>query len=191
MPSNEELTVLLQQWSGGDRLALDRLVEPAYKELNKLAQKVLSIRGNPSVSPGTLVHEAYMRLRRSAPANCQNRVHFYALAARLMRYILVDHVRARSAAKRFAEPVTLLEPGAESSGSEDAQLAVIDVDTALNQLAQLDEMKARIVELRYFSGLSLQETAEATGLSLATVKRNWVFAKTWIRKWLSEQAPAR
>jgi RNA polymerase sigma factor (TIGR02999 family) len=184
---SEQLSALLRQWSGGDKAALDGLVQPLYTGLNRLARRELAAYHSSSITPGTLVHEAYLRLRRSAPAQCRDEAHFYAMAARLMRFILVDHLRAQSAAKRKADAVTLTEPADPSGSPLGACLAILDVNDALDALATLDVQKARIVELRFFAGLSLEETAVVAGISVATVKRQWAFSRAWMRKWLTER----
>jgi len=109
------------------------------------------------------------------------------MAAQLMRYILVDHLRAKSADKRKREPVTISEPADDSTPTVGTRISILDVNDALEELAKRDPEKARIVELRFFAGLSLEETAEARGISIATVKRHWVFSKAWMLKWLTDR----
>ena len=185
---SEPLTAFLRQWAGGDEAALDQLVQPLYTTLRRLAGKELASSYHSSISPSTLVHEAYVRLRNSPPAHCRDRVHFYALAARVMRFVLVDHLRARLAAKRNVEVVTLTEPAVEIGAFNGASAAILDVNDALEALGKQDEQMARIVELRFFAGLSLEETAEAAGISVSTVKRQWEFSRAWLKNWLTKRA---
>lgn len=182
---DEAITELLKEWSSGDPSALDRLVIPSYTQLRRLARKELGLYGRNSLSPATLVHEAYLRLRKSVPPKLENRNHFYAMSARLMRFILVDYLRAQGARKRGGVQVQLTDLPDESGPSLQHRLSILDIDAALDELAKLDARSVRIVELRYFSGLSLEETASAADLSVAEVKRKWTFAKAWIQKWLS------
>jgi RNA polymerase sigma factor (TIGR02999 family) len=179
-----EVTQLLRAWSGGDRAALDRLVPAVYAELGRIAARHLrGRRRNDTVQPTVLVHEAYLRLSGTTPVAWQDRAHFFAVAAQLMRRILVDHSRSRAAAKRGGGSISLtfVEPAVQGLPDPD----VLDVHTALEELSQLDAQQAHIVELRFFGGLSIEETAEALGISPATVKRDWTVAKTWIRRRLS------
>jgi RNA polymerase sigma factor (TIGR02999 family) len=176
-----DLTQLLRAWSGGNRAALDRLVPAVYTELGRIATRHLrGRRRNDTVQPTVLVHEAYVRLRGTTPVAWQDRAHFFAVAAQLMRRILVDHIRSRAAAKRGGGSISLsfVEPAVPGLPDPD----VLDVHTALEELSQLDAQQAHIVELRFFGGLSIEETAEALGISPATVKRDWTIAKTWIRR---------
>ena len=179
------LTALLREWGSGDTAAFDRLVTPVYARLHQLASKELMRNRNNSLSASTVVHEAYLRLRHSAPPHLQNRAHFYALASRLMRFIVVDHLRAQSAGKRKGELQELADVPDESARSVQDRTQVLDIHTALNELSELDERVAKIVELRFFAGLSLEETADTVELSVSEVKRKWTFAKAWIQSRLS------
>jgi len=176
---------LLRKWAAGEAAALDRLFPGVYAELNRIAKNRLQARrSGDTVEPATLVHEAYLRLSKSDPVQWADRSHFFAVAAIFMRHILLDHARARKAAKRGGGiEVTLSERDQKSSPLE-AEL--LDVDIAIQELARLDQQQAKIVELRFFGGLSIAETAEALGVSPATVKRDWAVAKAWIRRRLTE-----
>ncbi|HEX6134394.1 MAG TPA: ECF-type sigma factor [Longimicrobiales bacterium] len=179
-----DVTVLLRQWADGDRDSLDRLVPLLYAQLRELAHRRL--RGEDalhSLNTTALVHEAYLRLVGVHSARFRDRAHFMAMAARVMRRLLVDHARARRAAKRGAGAavVGLSDELAEVLPLTDEQAgAIAELDDALERLARVDERQSRILEQRYFGGLSLEETAEAVGVSLATVKRELRFARAWL-----------
>ena len=182
-----ELTVLLQEWSGGNQEALDRLVPLVDRELRKIAQHYLrNERANPTLDRTTaLVNEAYAGLLRQESIPWENRVHFFGITARLIRQILVDHARRHRALKRGAghSPETLDESAdtpTPKDGLEAAQL--IDIHLALERLAKLDPRQARIVELRFFGGLTIDETAEVIAISPDTVKRDWRNARMWLRR---------
>jgi RNA polymerase sigma-70 factor (ECF subfamily) len=183
--SREDITRLLHDWSAGDATALARLVEIVYPELRNIAARRLrSERDGHTLQPTALVHEAYMRLAQQQPGKqWQDRAHFFAVAAHVVRAVLVDHARARRAIKRGAgeAPIDLTIAG-ESAGA--APVDLLDLDAALRSLEALDRDQGRIVELRYFAGLSIDETAEALGTSASTVKRGWLAAKTFIRRHL-------
>lgn len=179
----EGITNLLRAWASGDGAAFNRLMPEVYAELGRLArQRLRARRQGDSIDPTTLVHEAYIRFSQSASVPWQNRAHFYAVAGVLMRRILVDHVRARMAAKRGGGGIGLCL-GEQIQGVPEPGL--LDVDAAIDELAALDRQQAKIVEMRFFGGLTVEETAEAMGISPATVKRDWSVAKTWIRRRLS------
>ena len=180
-----EVTRLLQQWGSGDGKALDELIELVYPELHRIAARYLQGRPGQTLQSTALVHEAYLRLLGRQDVHWSDRTHFYAVAARIIRGILVDHYRAQRAEKRGgdAEKVTLDAFAASSPAADLVDL--LDLDTALRELEQLDPQQARIVELRYFAGLSIEETAHVAGVSPATVKRDWLLAKAWIRRRLS------
>ncbi len=177
-PSPEALTTLLQAWSRGDIAARDQLVPLVYAELRRRAGGYLRAeRRGHTLQPTALVHEAYIRLSEQN-AGWKNRAHFFAVASQIMRRILVDHARARSAAKRPAKrmQLTLVEEGA----SGPRQLDLVALDEALDQLAAADPRQARMVELRFFGGLTHEEVASVLGVSLATVNREWRLAKAWL-----------
>jgi len=182
-PSGEDVTALLREWSAGDRKALERLMPLVYGELKKLAASNLKAeRGNHTLQPTALVHEAYLRLVGQRSVSWANRAHFYGIAAQMMRRVLVDHARRRHAAKR--SPGTLLVDVAlaDVAGTDSEKaLELLSLDRALTELERLDPRQARVVELRFFAGLSVEETAEAAGLSTATVKREWRTARAFLR----------
>ncbi len=180
------ITALLHAWATGQPAALDRLVEVAYPELHRIAKRLCAREGPSSTLQCTaVVHEAWLRLVQGQPANYQDRAHFFAFAARLMRSILIDHARARKSRKRGGgiAGFTLTDFDAATSPPE---VEILDLNAALEELEELDPTQGRIVELRYFGGLSIPETAKAVGASESTVKREWIVAKTWIHRRLSD-----
>jgi RNA polymerase sigma factor (TIGR02999 family) len=178
-PSGQEVTALLQEWSAGDRGALERLMPLVYEELRKLASSHLkSERGNHTLQPTALVHEAYLRLVGQRSVSWASRAHFYGIAAQMMRRVLVDHARKRQAAKR--SPGTLLLD-LDGEAAPDRMPELLGLDRALTELERLDPRQARVVELRFFAGLSVEETAEVAGISTATVKREWRTARAFLR----------
>jgi RNA polymerase sigma factor (TIGR02999 family) len=176
IPSGE-VTRLLHAWGEGDDAARDRLIPIVYQELRRRAAGHLRHeRRGHTLRPTDLVHETYLRLREQNSA-WQNREQFFGVASRLMRRILVDHARARAAAKRGgALRVELDSPALPAPGEPD----LLDLDAALTELAGLDERQAHVVELRYFGGLSIEEAARVLSLSPATVSREWTVARTWL-----------
>ena len=182
--SPADVTRLLLAWSDGDAAALDELLPVVYRELHRQAQRYM--RGQ---SPGhtlqatALVNEAYLRLAGTDPVDWKSRAHFFGVAAKAMRSILVDHARARRASKRGggAEPVTLA--AADEAGAQ--QVEVLELDETLQRLADLDPRKANLVELRWFGGLSIEEAAEVLDVSPATAKREWRTARAWLRRELA------
>ena len=180
------VTALLQAWESGQPAAFDRLVEVAYPELRRIARRQCGREGSSSTLQCTaVVHEAWLRLVQGHHANYQDRTHFFAFASRLMRTILIDHARARKSRKRGGGITcfTLIDTDAVTNPPE---VEILDLNAALEELEKRDPMQGRIVELRYFTGLSIPETAEAVGASESTVKREWIVAKTWIRRRLLE-----
>jgi RNA polymerase sigma factor (TIGR02999 family) len=174
------ISELLVKWSAGDREALRDLIPLLYDELHQVAHRYLrKARPGHTLQTTALVHEAYLRLEQHHLAQFQNRSHFVAICALLMRQILIGHERTRRAAKRGAggENLTLDDPHAVVKGRP---IDLIALDDALNDLARLDPQQSRIVELRFFGGLSIEETAEVLGLSPATVKRHWSTARLWL-----------
>ena len=175
----QDITTLLRDWRKGDLAARDRLVAVLYPELRALADRQLrGERANHTLQPTALVNEAYLRLSGLERMDFQDRSHFVRMAARVMREVLVDHARRRQADKRDGgHRVTLTGLDvAEEAGNVDA----LALDGALTRLEQIDPDKARVVELRYFGGLTIEETAEAMGSSPATVKRHWQSARAWL-----------
>ena len=190
-PPANELTQLLHQWSSGDADALPRLLELVYPELRKIAaSRLRGERRDHTLDPTGLVHEAYMRLAHQDGRHWNDRTHFYAVAARVVRAVLVDHARARRRIKRGAGAGSVELADWHASVPAPA-VDVLDLDAALKELEAIDAERARIVELRHFAGLSIEETAAALGISDSTVKRGWLAAKTWIRQRLDGGAAGR
>jgi RNA polymerase sigma factor (TIGR02999 family) len=179
-PPPSEITQLLRRWSQGDTAALDRLMPIVLRELRKLAGGYLKgERPNHTLQPTALINEAYLRLVSQDFPEWQSRTHFFGVAAQLMRQILVDHARSHAAAKRGQNaPRLSLEDAAEFSREQAGDLVALD--DALTSLAQLDERKSRVVEMRYFGGLTDQEIAAALGVSTATVTREMRLARAWL-----------
>jgi len=183
-PNSHEVTQILQEWNSGDD-ARARLMPLVYDELRRLAQSYLRReRPDHTLQPTALVHEAYLRLVDQSRVEWRNRVHFYGVAAQMMRRILIDHARAHASEKRSGGARRLsLDEAAVLPEERAADLVALD--DALKLLADKDERKSRVVELRFFGGLSVEETAEALGLHTATVERDWRFAKMWLHRELS------
>jgi RNA polymerase sigma factor (sigma-70 family) len=202
------VTQLLCNWADGDKRALGELMPLVYAELRRLAQRHLRReRSNHTLQRTALVHEAFLRLVNQKEVRWQSRAQFLGLASQLMRRILVDHARSRLAAKRGAgAPVVsldqtgaALEPAGPDSGdgptaavdvASDPEVDLSAIDAVLARLESLDPKQGRIVELRFFGGLTIEETAEVIGISEATVKREWVLARAWLRRELTEERPA-
>jgi RNA polymerase sigma factor (TIGR02999 family) len=186
LPPSAGVTELLLAWGRGDRAALDTLVPAIYGELHRQAARALQHEDpGHSLQATALVHEAYLRLVDQQRVQWQNRAQFFGVAAQLIRRILVDHARARQAAKRGGGVRQLTLEHAEAhggDGSDESQVDVLALHDALDRLAKLDPDQGRLVELRYFGGLSIEETAAALGVSPATVKREWVVARAWLRR---------
>ncbi|HEX4499210.1 MAG TPA: ECF-type sigma factor [Thermoanaerobaculia bacterium] len=169
----------------GEGTPLDRWIPLLYDELRALAGKLLSDRGAAvTLQPTSLVHEAYLRLVGQRNMDWQNRLHFFAVAARVMRRVLVDHCRAHLAQKRGG--ALLAVELAEAAAPAPREVDVLTVDRLLTDLAGFDAQQERIVELRFFAGLTVEETAEALGISKATVKRDWALAKAWMAQQMAE-----
>jgi RNA polymerase sigma factor (TIGR02999 family) len=188
--TNRPVTALLARWRAGDAEALESLIPLVYDELRSLAQHYLRReRSNHTLQSTALVHEAYVRLAGQDPPALQNRSHFFGIAARLMRQILVDHARAQQAAKRGGDACTLaLDEALNIAGRNDVDVLLLD--QALEELARLDARQSRIVELRFFTGLSIDETADAMDISPATVSREWTTARAWLHRELSGRSPS-
>ena len=185
---SHEVTQLLLAWNDGDQTALDKLVPLVEKELHRLAQHYLNYeRPGHSLQAMDLVNEAYLRLIDWQSVQWQNRAHFFGMAAHLMRHILVDHARRRHFQKRGGDAIRVSLTEVENIAQEHI-VEVIALDDALNTLAQFDQRKSRIVELRFFGGLSEAEIAEALKISLRTVQREWNLAQAWLYRELSKEA---
>lgn len=182
LPERGEITEMLKACSGGNREAMDRLVPLVYQELHRQAHRYLSHeRSNHTLQTTALVHEAYLRLIEQRFVDWQNRAHFFGMAANMMRRILVNYANQAHRLKRGGADENLPLEEALCVASEEQDVDLLALDRALNELARLDERQANIVELRYFSGLSIEETAEVLDISPATVKRDWSMAKAWLR----------
>jgi RNA polymerase sigma factor (TIGR02999 family) len=183
-----EVTDLLRQWSGGDARALERLVPVIYDELRHLAHCHLRReRGGHTLQTTALVHEVYLRLYRHDHPQWQDRAHFFAVAARMMRRILVDYSRRYSAEKRGGTPVHALLDDALTIPVQE-QVDLIQLDSALEELARFDARKCQVVEMRFFTGLKAKEIAAVLNTTEATVRRDWVIAKAWLYRHLEAQA---
>jgi RNA polymerase sigma factor (TIGR02999 family) len=175
-----DVTSLLEAWNRGDASALDRLIPIVYDDLRRVAGRRLRMeREGHTLSATALVHETYLRLMGQHPSHLQNRSHFFAVASELMRRILVDHARRRGASKRGGGAVRITLDAAVAGGAS-PDLDLVAVDDALTELAALDTRQARIVEMRFFGGLSAEEAAEVLGISRATVERDWGLARAWL-----------
>jgi RNA polymerase sigma factor (TIGR02999 family) len=183
-PSQRSVTALLTAWSGGDESALRELIPLVHAELRNLARRLMrGERGGHTLQTTALVNEAYVRLVDVTRVRWQDRAHFFAMSARLMRRILVDHARSRAYLKRGAGARHISLDEALVGADRGADL--VAVDDALAALAVVDERKSQVVELRFFGGLTVDETAEALHISAETVARDWRFAKTWLMRELS------
>ena len=184
-PNQQQLTRLLIGWSDGNKEALEELMPLVYDELRRLAAAYLRReRPDHTLQSGALVSEAYLRLIDQTRVRWKNRAHFFGVAAQMMRRILVDHARNRVAMKRGAG-ATLISINDAIVGKDMQNLDLIALDDALNKLASFDEQQSKIVELRFFGELSIEETAEVLGISPATVKRDWAVAKAWLFRQMS------
>ena len=186
MPATEAVTQLLIDWSNGDQAALDRLMPVVYDELRRLASNYLRReRAGHTLQPTALVNEAYLRLVDQRKARWQNRAQFFGVAAQLMRRILVDHARVRQAQKRGGSDQQQLSLSQADRIAAHAEVDLLALHEALNQLAVIDPQQARVVELKFFGGLTIEETAEVIGISHATVERDWTMARAWLRRELA------
>jgi RNA polymerase sigma factor (TIGR02999 family) len=187
IPPEHPVTALLVRWKAGDQEALRTLVPLVYEELRKIAHAMLRVeRPDHTLQSTALIHEAYLKLAKQGPPEVENRAHFFAIAAKLMREILVDYARGHAAAKRGAAYRVELKNGIDAVGREEVD--IVGLDDALNKLSQRDEQQSQIVELRFFGGLTLEETAEVLDVSPATVKRDWRLAKAWIARELQKDS---
>jgi RNA polymerase sigma factor (TIGR02999 family) len=176
------------RWSHGDSAALEKLVPLVYDELRRLARNCLAgQRSDHTLQSTALVHEAYLRLIDHTSVHWDNRIHFFAVAAQLMRRILVDHARLKLAKKRGGDCVTLLLDEAVALSNQ-REVDLVALDDALNVLATLDERQCRLVELRFFGGLTIEETSHALKVSPATVKREWATARLWLLREMNRSA---
>lgn len=184
---DQPVTKLLARWRSGDPHALESLLPLVYADLRRIARRhLLRDRPNHTLQSTDLLHEAFLRLIKQKGVTFENRTHFYAIGARVMRQILVDHARTRKAAKRNGGE--RLDLDGVVLGTAAPNVDVLALDDALDHLARLDPQQARIIEMRFFGGLSIEETAAALDISPATVKRDWLMARVWLHRKLGKGA---
>lgn len=185
--SSQQLSEILLHFGKGDRKALEAILPLVYNELRRLAHYHLrQQRPNHTLQTTALVHEAYLRLAQEKSLEVENRAHFLGIAVQLMRWILVDYERKRRAAKRGAGVTRLtLDPSVAAPHPQNQDVDLLALDEALNRLAKLDSQQSQIIELRYFGGLSIEDTSEFLGISPATVKRSWASARAWLLREMS------
>ena len=187
MDAPGDVTQLLNQWAGGDEQAGEALTPLVYDELHKIAARLFrSERSGHTLQPTALVHEAYANLI-GADISWQDRAHFYSLAARMMRRLLVNHANAKNAAKRGGGAVRVTLDESRTPAADDSA-ELLDLDEALTRLAEMDERKAELIQLQYFGGLSFKEMEEVTGLSSSTLDRDLRFARAWLKDQLSKRS---
>jgi len=188
MPSEDNLTRLLVQWGRGDEAALNRLIPLVYRELHKMAKRYMAPQNaGHTLQTTAVIHEAYLKLAAGPEHDWESRAHFFGVAAKAMRHVLVDHARTRLSAKRGGDvrPVTLDEGIVVAGGQERGLVAL---DDALTTLAQLHSRQGQVVELRYFGGLSVEEAAKILKVSPETVARDWQFAKAFLQREMNRPA---
>jgi len=184
--ARDDVTSMLVQWGQGDREALDRLMPVVYDELHRMAERYFRReRSDNTLQPTALVNEVYIRLINQSGVSWQNRAHFFGIAANTMRRILVERARARNASKRGSGRYKLDLTDVSDLPVDGSQLDLLALDKALEELSSFDQQQGRIVEAKFFGGLSVEDTAEVIGVSPATVKREWVLAKAWLFRELS------
>ncbi len=183
----DEITELLNEWSSGDELALEQLMPLVYEELRKMANHYMHSKdvGN-TLQPTALIHEVYLKLVKQEKQNWENRTHFFGVASKAMRHILVDYLRNRRYLKRGGD-VKKVEFDESIIVSNERAVGLIELDEALNRLSELHERKSRVVELKYFGGLSNEEMAEVLNVSSKTIIRDWQFARSWLLRELSDR----
>jgi RNA polymerase sigma factor (TIGR02999 family) len=188
MPSPEEVTQLLAEWGRGSQAALDRLMPLVYAELHHMASRFMGAqKPGHTLQPTALINEAYVRLASDDGREWENRAHFFGVAAMSMRHVLVDHARGRRATKRGSgTPLLSLDEAIAISDERTAE--IIALDDALSELAKLNKRQSEVVELRYFGGLTVEETAQVTKTSPETVGRDWRAAKAWLYSQLSQRS---
>ena len=186
MNQNSQITEMLLNWSNGSHAALEELMPVVYKELHKLAARYLRHeRQNHSLQTTALIHEAYIKLIDQKNVNWQNRNHFFAVSSQMMRRILVDHARTKQRQKRGGNAVDIPLSEVTIAIDKNKSIDLIELDEALNRLKEIDERQVKVVELRYFSGLTLEETAEVLKISRSTVAEDWSLAKAWLHRALT------
>lgn len=182
-----QVTQLLVQWSKGDQTALDDLMPIVYDELRRMARRFMNRQNSGHTMQTTeLIHEAYLKLSGNEEKSWKNRAHFYGVAGSAMRHILVDYARSKSSQRRGGgkQRITLID---NQFVSDERSEEMIALDDALKKLAELDERKSRVVEMKFFAGLNFEEIAEVLQMSLVTIKRDWSFAKNWLSKEISQR----
>jgi RNA polymerase sigma-70 factor, ECF subfamily len=185
MQPPEGITQLLIDWGKGDQAALEKLMPLVYSELRRLATNYLRReRAEHTLQPTALVNEAYLKLVDQRHAKWQNRAHFFGISAQLMRRILVDHARQRQAVKRGGVEQQRLSITSAQAVMKQPEIDLLALNEALEELTKMDPLHGRIVELKFFGGLSIEETAEVLGISHATVERDWKLARAWLRRQL-------
>lgn len=188
MSSSHSVTALLSRWSKGDQQVIEHLMPVVYQQLHRIARRYWNgQRPGHILQPTALIHEAYLKLAGDEPQAFENRAHFFAVASIAMRQVLVNHAEARLAAKRGHGMVTVPLDEAQSLVLKDAQ-DVLDLHEALKRLGELDPRKSHVVELRYFGGLTIEETAQVLGISSVTVTREWQAARAWLARELAPRA---
>ncbi len=191
--SEQSVTQLLLEWRSGNEAAFNQLMPLVYDELRGVARRYLNQEGSGhSLQTSDLVNEAYLRLVNQQELDWQNRAHFFAVAASIMRHLLVDHARTRGRAKRGGDVIRITlneEITSKSVAEHERKIDLLALDQALDRLAEFDQRKSRIVELRYFAGLSYEETAVVLGVSEITIKRDWLKARAWLFRALSGGRP--
>jgi RNA polymerase sigma factor (TIGR02999 family) len=188
MPSEDNLTQLLVQWGNGDEAALDRLMPLVYRELHKMAKRYMGRQdAGHTLQTTAVIHEAYIKLAAGGEQDWESRAHFFGVAAKAMRHVLVDHARTRLSAKRGGDlRAVTLDEGILVAGGQERGLVALD--DALTTLAQLHHRQGQVVELRYFAGLSVEETAKVLKVSPETVARDWQFAKAFLQREMNRPA---
>ncbi len=188
--TSSQVTQLLLRWRSGDREALDVMMPLVYRELRDIAHRYLAReRPGHTLQSTSLVHEAYLRMVEQDFPNWQNRAHFFAVAAQLMRQILVDYARHHQAGKRGGSECRLTLDESEQA-PQPVDVDVIALDDALNTLAKMDPQQSHVIELKFFAGLSIEDTSEAMGISPSTVKRDWITARAWLFRELNRSVQA-
>jgi RNA polymerase sigma-70 factor (ECF subfamily) len=184
MKSVQGVTQLLERWNSGDQAALDELMPLVYGELRRIAESHFRRQQPHTLQPTVLVHEVYLRLVGHDNISWQGRAHFFGVAAKTMRNLLVDHARSQKASKRGGSQLRLSFAEADLPHKQ-AEVDFMALDQALKELAKLNPQYGQVVELRYFGGLTIEETAEVLGVSHATIERDWKFARVWLKRELS------
>jgi RNA polymerase sigma factor (TIGR02999 family) len=183
---SHDITGLLVKWREGDKGALDQLLPAVYHELHRMAARYLRReRPDHTLQPTALINEAYLRLVDQNSVTFENRAHFFGISANVMRRILVDHARGHQAAKRGGSAIKIPLDEAIHGSPKQEETDLVALDAALTRLATVDPEQSRLVELRYFAGLNIEETAQVMGISPATVKRKWTVSRAWLRREMS------